>query len=299
MVSTVSGSRADFAAASAEERVIAESPQSAVSWPAIFGGAVAAFATTFVLVTLGAGLGLTAVSPWPNSGASLATFTIATAVWLIVVQWLASALGGYLAGRLRTKWTDVQIDEVFFRDTAHGLLAWALATVAGVLFIAAASGLAVSSGVKAAGTVAAGAAQGGTQAAAQQADTGAPTDYLVDTLFRGAGAQGAAPGDANYRGETARILTNDLAKGDVTPQDRTYLAQLVAQRTGLSQDEAQQRVDGVVAQMKSLAQKAREAADAARKATAAASVIAALAMAIGAFIAAVAAALGGRHREAY
>jgi hypothetical protein len=106
-----------------------EASASAVSWGAIIGGAVAAVAITLLLVTLGAGIGLSSVSPWSAANPTATTFTLLTAVWLIVVQWLSSGLGGYLAGRLRTKWTGVHTHAVFFRDTAHGFLAWALASV--------------------------------------------------------------------------------------------------------------------------------------------------------------------------
>src|ERR1700730_4835360 len=99
-----------------------ESPISAVSWPAIIAGAVVAAAASLVLVVLGSGLGLASVSPWRNVGASATTFTIMTAIWLIVVQWAASGLGGYLTGRLRTKWVGTHTNEVFFADTAHGSL---------------------------------------------------------------------------------------------------------------------------------------------------------------------------------
>ena len=102
---------------------------SAVSWAAIIGGALAAVAITLLLVALGAGIGLSSVSPWSPSNPTATTFTLLAAVWLIIVQWLSSGLGGYLAGRLRTKWVGLHTDEVFFRDTAHGFLAWALASV--------------------------------------------------------------------------------------------------------------------------------------------------------------------------
>src|ERR1700761_7993037 len=78
--------------------------QSAASWPAIFAGAVVAAATSLILITLGAGLGFASVSPWPGHGASAATFAVTTAIWLVVTQWLAAAVGGYIAGRLRTRW---------------------------------------------------------------------------------------------------------------------------------------------------------------------------------------------------
>ncbi|WCM25026.1 hypothetical protein NDN01_13105 [Sphingomonas sp. QA11] len=101
----------------------------AVSWGAILAGTVAATALTLTLFTLGSAFGLAAVSPWPGAGVKPTTFTIGAGIWLIVTQWLSSMLGGYMAGRLRTRWIGVHTDEVFFRDTAHGFMTWALATV--------------------------------------------------------------------------------------------------------------------------------------------------------------------------
>jgi hypothetical protein len=117
----------ETAAPVAEESV--ESSASAVEWAAIFGGGLAALGVTAILLTLGPGLGLTTVSPWSFNNPSPTTFGTAAAIWLVVTQWLSSAFGGYLSGRLRTKWVGIRTDEVLFRDTAHGLLAWALATV--------------------------------------------------------------------------------------------------------------------------------------------------------------------------
>ena len=111
-----------------EERSV-ESSASAVEWGAIFAGGVAAIGITAILFTLGPGLGLTTVSPWSLRNPSPTTFGTAAAIWMIVTQWLASAFGGYLTGRLRTKWVGIRTDEVLFRDTAHGLLAWALGTI--------------------------------------------------------------------------------------------------------------------------------------------------------------------------
>ncbi len=106
-----------------------ESSVAAVSWPAIFAGAFVAAAVSILLVALGSGLGIAAVAPWPAREPSPTTFAVSTGIWLIVVQWLAAAMGGYVAGRLRTKWVGVHTHEVFFRDTAHGFVTWAVATV--------------------------------------------------------------------------------------------------------------------------------------------------------------------------
>lgn len=117
------------------------SSASAVSWSAIFAGTVAAVAMTLILISIGSAFGFASVSPWPGVGAASTTFTIAAGVWLIVTQWLSSAVGGYLAGRLRVRWHGLHTDEVFFRDTAHGLLTWATATVLVAMVAVAASAL--------------------------------------------------------------------------------------------------------------------------------------------------------------
>src|SRR6201991_1874993 len=127
-----------------------ESSATAVSWGPIIAGAFAASTLTFILMLLGSGLGLSMVSPWSGSGASVTTFAVSTAIWLIIVQWLSSGVGGYLAGRLRTKWVDIHTDEVFFRDTAHGFLTWAGATIVSAAFL----GSAASALVGAAGDIA-------------------------------------------------------------------------------------------------------------------------------------------------
>src|SRR5665213_3783184 len=129
-----------------EDRNPLETATSGVAWPAIIGGAFAAAALSLILIALGSGFGLASVSPWFNAGASATTFTVMTAVWLIVTQWLASGLGGYLTGRLRTKLVGLlHTHEVFFRDTANGLLTWATATVIGIAVLAATAS-AVASG---------------------------------------------------------------------------------------------------------------------------------------------------------
>src|ERR1017187_1549892 len=103
-----------------------ESAGSAVAWPAIWAGATTAIATSLVLVTLGAGLGLAGTSSWPGVQANATTFRVAVGLWVIVTQWVSFALGGYITGRLRVRWVSLHTDEVFFRDTAHGLLTWAI-----------------------------------------------------------------------------------------------------------------------------------------------------------------------------
>jgi hypothetical protein len=294
------------AAITASAVVTPESSVSAVSWPAIFGGAFVAAAATVVLVALGSGFGLASVSPWRDAGASATTLAWMTAAWLIVVQWFSSGLGGYIAGRLRTKWANTHTHEVFFRDTAHGFITWAVGTILVAGFLASAVGSAIGGGVHAAATVASGAAQGaatqGTATLQSQAGSSVATydmDLLdlLDLLFRSSqtGSSTATSGDA--RAEAARILANGIASGEVPTTDRAYLAELVAARTGISQEDAQRRVDTAIAQAKAADVKARQAADAARKATSEASIFTALSMLVGAFIACIAAALGGQRRD--
>jgi hypothetical protein len=263
---------------------------------------------SLILLALASGLGLASVSPWPNSGASLTTFSVMTAIGLIVVQWVASGFGGYVTGRLRTKWTGTHTHEVFFRDTAHGFIMWALTTVLVASLLASATASLVGAGAHGAAMVASGAAAGGAGAAGSAmsnssgsagtlSPAGSVSPYNVDTLFRSAQPNANGASNADARGEATRILARSLTSGDVAAGDRTYLAQLVAARTGVSDTDAQKRVDDTIAQVQADETKARQAADTARKASAATSIFTALSMVIGAFIACLAAALGGQLRD--
>lgn len=280
-----------------------ESSSSAVSWGPILAGAFAASTLTVIFMLVGSGLGLTMVSPWTGASASVTTFAVSAAVWLVIVQWLSAGLGGYLTGRLRTKWVGIHDDEVYFRDTAHGFLAWALATllVAGVF--GSALSATIGAGVQAASGVAAGAAAGATSATTNAAGGTADRnglDYFVDALFRPADTVTSAPAGQSDGGSTAqasRILLVSGAKGEVSPDDKAYLAKLVASRTGLSQADAAKRVDTVLTSMEDAKNKAKAAADTARKASATFALVGALSMIVGAFIASVAATLGGKQRD--
>ncbi|MDF2809334.1 MAG: hypothetical protein K0S56_365 [Microvirga sp.] len=281
-----------------------ESSSSAVSWGPVIAGAVAASALTLVLMLVGSGIGLTMVSPWANESASVTTFAVSTAIWLVVVQWLSSGLGGYLTGRLRTKWTGPKTGEAMFRDTAHGFLAWALATLLVVSVLGSAISSTVSTGVQAASTIASGAAVGASAGATSNAGSeegSNATAYFVDALFRPSDpAQTAAPGpegDAAAAAQASRILLASAAAGEVSAGDKAYLGQLVAARTGLSQADATARVDAVLKQVNDAKVKAQQAADTARRASATFALLAALSMMVGAFIAAVAAAIGGYQRD--
>ncbi|MFP3994280.1 hypothetical protein SHV74_06970 [Pseudomonas capeferrum] len=261
--------------------------RSGVSWAAIFAGAAAAAALSLILVVLGAGLGFAATSPWADEGASAQTLGVSAIIWLLLTQIFASGLGGYIAGRLRVKWANLQGDEVYFRDTAHGFLAWAVATlVAAMLILSTAGGLAT------AGAQAGASAVG---AAASMAPKPDPNVYFVDSLFRNDGPAPVSDDAAN--GIAARIIAKSIAQGTLAESDRAYLAQLVAQRTRLSQAEAEARVDQVFAQVQQAKVEVQQAADTAAKVAGWTALWTFVALLCGAFFASLAALLGGRQRD--
>ncbi|MCK8657529.1 hypothetical protein [Pseudomonas umsongensis] len=275
---------------------------SGVYWGAIFAGAAAAAALSLILVLLGFGLGFSAVSPWANEGMSAKGLGISTIVWLAVTQIIASGAGGYIAGRLRVKWAYMHGDEVYFRDTAHGFLAWCVATLVTATLVAGSVSSIVSGGVQAGAQVAGGAANAVTQAAGTAA---ANTDsdqygYYIDSLFRD--DRPAAVSDDAARGTVTRIFVRSLSDGQLSPEDRTYLAQLVAQRTNLTQADAERRVDEVYARtQKAVADAklaAQQAADTAAKVAAWTTLWMFVALLAGAFFASLAATFGGRRRDA-
>ena len=294
------------------------SAASAISWAAVIAGAFAAAAMGLILVALGAGLGLSVVSPWAQSGASATAISVGGAIWLLLTSAIASAIGGYLAGRLRTRWTDAPGDEVFFRDTAHGFIAWSVGTVITAAVLTSAAGALIGGAAKVAatGAAAAGAAIAGpaTTAAGQEpASTPAGlAAYYADGLFRTENVASAPAGDTvtasatpasttASREEVGRIFVNGLRNGDIPPSDRLYLSRIVAARTGMSPADADKRVNDAFANAKAVTadaeRKAREAADAARKAAAGVSLWAFIALLLGAFAASYFATVGGRLRD--
>jgi len=225
-----------------------------VSWPAVIAGAFVTAALSLILLALGAGIGLSAISPWENSGASTSAVGAGAIVWLVLVQLVACSMGGYLAGRLRTKWIRVHTHEVYFRDTAHGFLVWAVSVVV---------------------------------AANQSGGTISPNQYFADELLR---SRSPGSNDASARSEVDLILANALRQGTVPPADRSYLVDLTAAKTGISEADADKRVSNVFAQ-------AQQAADQARKAVAHSLYWTFLALLVGAFCASFAATIGGRQRD--
>jgi hypothetical protein len=282
-----------------------EARSSAVAWPAVIAGAAIASALSLALLMLGAGLGLVSVSPWSSNNVSVTTFGILAAAWFIAVQLFTSGVGGYLAGRLRTRWVSVHTDEVYFRDTAHGLLVWAVGAVIGALLLTSAAS-SVASGVahagaaavQAAGAAAAGPASQLAGRAASSVDD--PSAYFTDMLFRtDHPATSADP--AASQAEVGRILATDALSGDMPAADKTYVAQVVAARTGLSQADAEKRVSDVASQAKSAKDKtidaAKTAAEAARKTGVYVALWAFISLLVGAFSASYMATVGGRIRD--
>ncbi|MDC8773061.1 hypothetical protein [Roseateles albus] len=282
---------------------------SAVSWAAIVAGAAAAASLSLILLILGVGLGLSSVSPWARSGVSAATFGVSTIVWLTLTQLLASAMGGYLAGRLRTKWTEVHTNEVYFRDTAHGFLSWAVASLATAALLTSVIGSIVGGGVQAGAAMVGGAAgatkmvAGNVESGTEGSTEGGTTGYFIDSLFRRDAALDASltPSGAVTM-EVGRIFATAGRSEALPPEDLRYVGQVVALRTGLSQPEAEKRVATVYAKAQAKAHEAelaaREAADKARKASAYSALWLFISLLIGAFVASLAATYGGRLRDA-
>ncbi|MGH7584588.1 MAG: hypothetical protein ACREL5_15345 [Gemmatimonadales bacterium] len=259
----------------------------AISWPAIFAGAFAAAAVGLILLALGAGTGLSLLSPFGGGPAPRAV-GLGELIWYALAQIIAGGLGGYLAGRFRTKWVGVHPHERHFRDSAHGFLAWAVGlvlTTALVVWAAAAIARMAMPAAEAAG-----------------ATGNAPGQYFVDRLFRPAATPAPAgdsangrttvtvPADAEIRSQAEVILARSLRERALATDDRSYLAQLVTATTGLGAPAAQQRVDDDFAA-------AQQAFDARRKDAAHFLYWLFVALLLGAFSASWMATIGGRNRE--
>ena len=299
---------------------------SGVSWSAVIAGALTAIAVSFIVISLGSGIGMELVSPYSySSSASASTMTVIGAVWLVFAQAVGFATGGYVAGRIRRSPAPLHTDEVKFRDGANGLVVWAIGVVITFFVLVTVVGKIGSvTGSAAAGI-------GSTAVGLAGATSQSPSvDYFSDTLLRpnaqnagqnagnganagatggaaaatptsGNEANGAAAGQANgsagrQQAQVNRILITSLSPNGLSNDDRTYLAQLVAAQTGVSQDEAQRRVDAVTTQMK---QDATQAAETARKAAAYVSFWTFMSLLFGAVCAALGGVLGGELRDEY
>src|ERR1019366_1178348 len=265
-----------------------EAYSSGVSWAAVIAGAFVAAALSLILLALGTGLGLSSVSPWSNVGASASTINKAAIVWLIIIQIIASAMGGYLAGRLRTKWATIHTDEVYFRDTAHGFLVWAVGLVITASFLASAATSMVG-GATQRTTSFSSAGGDGTVTDLPGGQNLDPNEYFIDRLFR-SDHPGPDRSDAPVRAEAARIFAHALRQRNLSAVDETYLAELVVAKTGLSRTDAGERVSEVFVEI-------QRTVEIGRKAVAHLSLWIFVALLIGAFCASYAATIGGRERD--
>ena len=303
---------------------IVSTPQvSAVSWGAIFAGAAAAAALSLILLLLGAGLGFAAVSPWAYDGINATTFGVSTIIWITLTSLIASGIGGYIAGRLRTRWLATHSDEVYFRDTAHGFVAWAIATIATATLLTSVISSIVSGAAQAGATIAGGAAAASVTAATSsdvmQSDTDKSLPYFLDSLFRKnvTASNAATPENASTyttpvdstlennssasKAEVTQIFVSALANKTLPPADIAYASQILARRINITPQEAEIRIKDTYNLMQTKLQDAeiaaRTAADKARKATAYGSLWLFISLLAGAFVASYAAIYGGRQRD--
>jgi hypothetical protein len=261
---------------------------SGISWAAVIAGAFVVAALWLILITLGAGIGLSAVSPWSHAGASRTAVGAGGIIWLIVVQIIASGMGGYLAGRLRTKWAVIHTDEVYFRDTVHGFLAWSVGLVASAAFLTSAAAILVIGQDQRSAPASASSIVAPDNLSAN-ASVFSSMDYFVGLLFR-SGHPLADNNDAQARAEADIILTHALEQKTLAPDDQAYLAQLVTAKTGLSAAASERRVKEAYAEL-------RQNTDDIRKAAAHLSLWLFIALLIGAFCASYAATVGGKQRD--
>ena len=286
-----------------------------VAWGAVVAGAVAAAVLTLLLIVLGTGIGFASISPFANEGASAEAVGKSTVVWITIVSLLASAVGGYLAGRLRPRWDSLHSDEVYFRDTAHGFLAWALSTLLMATVLSSVVGGLIGGTAKV-GAAAVGAAAAGAGAVAANTDEGQQS-YLFDRVFRSGEAAPVAratsldadgqprvpprnqprPVSKESRAEAARIFVTAVANDELPSADKTYLTRVVARETGISEAEAGARIDEAWANLVQAKQDAKEAADKAADAAAYAALWMFVALLAGAFLASLMATCGGRCRD--
>lgn len=278
-----------------------------LEWGPVILGALGATAISVVLLTFGAALGLSVISPYPYAGISAKALAVLAGTYAALVAVASFAAGGYLAGRLRTPWSPgeraaSELVETHFRDGAHGFGVWALAVLLGAALAVSGAGAALKTAVQATTAVAAaGAAGAASNPAAIQALSTTPTDYAVDRLLAPApSAAGTATQPAPRAAlvaPIARAFAANLGNPQLDARDRATLAQIVVQQTGMPQADAEKRVDDVFAELKAAEQKARDAAEHARKAALIAAFLAAATLAIGCAAACAGAALGARHRD--
>src|SRR5512132_1953266 len=289
----VQGSRLGEPVGSVETAAIGA--RSYVDWSAIIAGAVLASAIAFVLLTFGSAIGLTVTSPFKGEGLPGTALAVAIALWVLAVEIFSFIAGAYLAGRLRRRISDATESEAEMRDAWHGLLVWALGTLIGAYLAASALSGVARGGAEAARTAGSSAVVATTPGAPGTAATASdPLGYVADKLLRSETYAVTTTGPEASRAEVVRILAAGAVSGEVPADDRAYVAQLVAARTGLSQSDAEKRVDQVLAKADAAV---RIAADKARRAGVLLAFLTAASLLAGAAAAWWAARLGGQHRD--
>lgn len=274
---------------------IQKSDHSYVDWPAIFAGTAVATAISLVLLTFGSAIGLSLASVREGSALSLAGFGIAAGLWILWVQISSFFAGGYLTGRMRRRNYDATEHESNIRDSAHGVTVWAVGMLIGAAIAVSGITAGVSATTTAATTVAAGAATGAAGGIAAASDDSAPSIF-VDRLLRSDNApQGGAQSDPTA--EVGRVLVTSVANGAIDDADKTYLIRTVAARTGLSEQEATQRVDQFWSQVQAAEETAKATAEKARKVGVVSAFLIAASFLISAAAAAAGGVLGGNHRD--
>ena len=262
-------------------------------WGSIFGGVVVAVAGALIFVSFGSAIGLGMIAPWSSAGAT--TISILGAAWFLITSALAYYFGGYIAGRMRSTHGDANAGEVELRDALNGAAVWGVGVL--VFFWLGASVLSsVATGTAAVGSAVAQA--GG--AVVQSEAVGDVADYTVNKLFRSDGPVSRTRAE-DFRQQSLQILGRAVADGELTSDDRDYLAQLVATQTSLTPEEAQARVDQVYAEAQAtaaeVAETAKEAAEAAQNTALVLGFLTAAGFLISLVAAWFGAVAGGAHRD--
>ena len=305
----------------ATQEIEIEMQARSIDWGAVLAGATGAAALSVLLAGFGTALGLSMTSAHRFAGVSGTTFAVVAALWFAIVHVGSFYAGGYVTGRMRRA-ISLSPGERHFRDGVHGFLVWAVGTLVGAYFLASTASSITSRVADTAGqamqTVGQAAGQVAGQAASQAAASPETRDaaqsalsYYADRLFRrAAGAPGAAPvagqapeaqNRATAAAEATRILGMAVYNDRLEPNDKTYLASVVAAQTGLSQDDAAKRVDEVftaaqTAKNDAIA-KARDAAESARRSGVLAAFLVAAVSLAGLVAAAGGASSGGVNRD--
>ena len=244
-------------------------PLSYIHWGPGIAGAIVAAATSFVLMGFASAVGLMVASPSPTWRDASVWLALLSGFWILVVAVGSFALGGYIAGRVRSTWKASE-DEVEFRDGVHGLIAWALGVMLGAALLALTAYTFAASST-----------------GSPPRDTAGAPGFLafeLDRLFR---PEAAGP---ELRAEAARIIMRRLGRTELPAEDRAQLVRITSSVSGLAQPDAERRVTQILTD-------ARNAASQARKSAVILGFSLAAALLAGAAAAWIAAGFGGKHRD--